>query len=833
MAANNTTGTRELPLLPLRDLIIFPHMMMPLFVGREKSINALEEAMSKQTDIVLAAQKDAKTNNPEAKDIFSVGTLGTIIQLLRLPDGTVKVLVEGKKRVRIKNFTGGDNFFTVAIEEISEEVAAPVETQALIRSVKNTFETYVKLNKRIPPEILMRVSTIENAGELSDIIVAQLNLKLEDKQKVLEIFDPGKRLEHLLNLMTGEIEILEVEKKIRTRVKKQMERSQKEYYLNEQMQAIQKELGEKDDYQQELQDLEEKAAKKKMSAEAKEKVRKEIKKLKMMSAMSAEATVVRNYIDWVLSLPWNDYAEERHDVKFAEEVLDEDHWGLEKVKERVLEYLAVLSLAKDLKGPILCLVGPPGVGKTSLARSIARALNRPFARISLGGVRDEAEIRGHRKTYVGAMPGKILQALRKVDKGNPLVLLDEIDKMASDFRGDPSSAMLEVLDPEQNVNFQDHYLELEYDLSKVMFIATANSLHTIPRPLLDRMELINLEGYTETEKFHIGRNYLIPKQVEAHGLKDHKVQIQDSALKNVIRFYTREAGVRNLERQVANVCRKVARDIVREEAVSEMKGGKKAKATKAAKAPAKAAKAPKAAAGYVVTPKKLIELLGPEKYKHGRIEEQNEIGLTNGMAWTEVGGDLLAVEAAVVPGRGKFTVTGQLGDVMKESCSAAMSYVRSRGPLFALDKEIFQNTDVHIHLPEGATPKDGPSAGIALTTSIVSAIMKIPVKRTVAMTGEVSLRGKVLAIGGLKEKVMAAHRGGIKTIICPKENEKDLKDIPKEILKDLKVILVDHVDQVLVNALDIKNAKELFKVQKERLMGLKANYTGHSLQAHH
>lgn len=816
---------RELPLLPLRDLIIFPHMMMPLFVGREKSINALEDAMSKQTDIVLAAQKDAKTNNPESKDIFQIGTLGTIIQLLRLPDGTVKVLVEGKKRVRIKNFVNNENFFVVNVDEVPDDVINQVETQALIRSVKTTFETYVKLNKRIPPETLMRVSTIEAAGELSDIIVAQLNLKLEEKQKVLEIFDPGKRLEHLLNLMTGEIEILEVEKKIRTRVKKQMERSQKEYYLNEQMQAIQKELGEKDDYQQELVELEEKAAKKKMSKEAQEKIKKEIKKLKMMSPMSAEATVVRNYIDWVLSLPWQEYGEERHDVKFAEQVLDEDHWGLEKVKERVLEYLAVLSLAKGLKGPILCLVGPPGVGKTSLARSVARSLNRSFARISLGGVRDEAEIRGHRKTYVGAMPGKILQALRKVDKGNPLLLLDEIDKMASDFRGDPSSAMLEVLDPEQNCNFQDHYLELEYDLSTVMFIATANSLHTIPRPLLDRMEVISIEGYTETEKFHIGKNYLVPKQLEAHGLKEYKVQIQDTTLRNIIRFFTREAGVRNLERQIANVCRKVARDIVREEASNAMVGKKK---KTAAGKNSKSSRTP-----YVVTPKKLLELLGPEKFKYGRIEESNEIGLTNGMAWTEVGGDLLAVEATVVPGKGKFTVTGQLGDVMKESCSAALSYVRSRGPLFELDKEIFQNLDVHIHLPEGATPKDGPSAGIALTTSIVSAITKIPVKRTVAMTGEVSLRGKVLAIGGLKEKVMAAHRGGIKTIICPKENEKDLKDIPKEILKDLKIILVDHVDQVLVNALDIKNAKELFKVDRERLMGLKANYLGHSLQVRH
>jgi ATP-dependent Lon protease len=821
--SDNAKGTNTLPLLPLRDLIIFPHMMIPLFVGREKSINALEEAMSKQTDIVLAAQKDAKTNNPEPKDIYTVGTVGTIIQLLRLPDGTVKVLVEGKRRARIKSFVANDGFFVATVEDINEETESPVETAALIRSVKATFETYVKLNKRIPPEILMRVSSIEDAGELSDIIVAQLNLKLEDKQAVLEIFDPGKRLEHLLNTMTGEIEILEVEKKIRTRVKKQMERSQKEYYLNEQMQAIQKELGEKDDYQQELQDLEEKCKAKKMSQEAKDKVKKEIKKLKLMSPMSAEATVVRNYIDWVLALPWQDYTEEKHDVTFAEKVLDEDHWGLERVKERIIEYLSVLKISKDLKGPILCLAGPPGVGKTSLARSIAKSLNRPFARISLGGVRDEAEIRGHRKTYVGAMPGKIIQALRKVEKGNPLVLLDEIDKMASDFRGDPSSAMLEVLDPEQNSTFQDHYLEVEYDLSKVMFIATANNLHTIPRPLLDRMEIINLEGYIEREKFHIAKNYLVPKQLEMHGLIERKVSIQDAALMNIIKYYTREAGVRNLERQVANVCRKVARDIVKAEATAEMAANKKSAAKKKTPAPK----------NYIVTPKKLVELLGPHKYKFGKIEENNEIGLTNGMAWTEVGGDLLAVEASVVPGRGKFTITGQLGDVMKESCTAAMSYVRSRGPLFGFDKDYFQNVDVHIHLPEGATPKDGPSAGIALTTSIVSSITKIPVKRTVAMTGEVSLRGKVWAIGGLKEKILAAHRGGIKTIICPKENEKDLKDIPKEVLKELKVILVDHVDQVLVNALDIKNAKELFKYSKEREQGIKAQYTGQTLHQHH
>lgn len=828
----------QLPLLPLRDLIIFPHMMMPLFVGREKSINALEEAMSKQTDIVLAAQKDAKTNNPEPKDIFAIGTVGTIIQLLRLPDGTVKVLVEGKRRVKIKNFVNNENFFMVAVENLEEDGANIVEAQALVRSVKSTFETYVKLNKRIPPEILMRVSTIENPGELADIIVAQLNLKLEDKQNVLEIIDAAKRLEHLLNLMTGEIEILEVEKKIRTRVKKQMERSQKEYYLNEQMQAIQKELGEKDDYQAELQELEVKTKNKKMSQEAKDKVMKEIKKLKMMSPMSAEATVVRNYIDWVLSLPWQDYSEEKHDIKNAQRILDNDHWGLEKVKDRILEYLAVLSISKDMKGPILCLAGPPGVGKTSLARSIAESLNRQFARISLGGVRDEAEIRGHRKTYVGAMPGKILQALRKVDKGNPLVLLDEIDKMANDFRGDPSAAMLEVLDPEQNSNFQDHYLELEYDLSKVMFIATANSLHTIPRPLLDRMEIINLEGYIEQEKFHIAKNYLVPKQLENHGLKEYKVTIKDETIRDVIRYYTKEAGVRNLERQLANVCRKVAKEIVMGEAVESFKADTKTEKKSSKKAATKSTKAAATtgAAGkttpYVVTPQKLVELLGPHKYKFGVIESENEIGLTNGMAWTEVGGDLLAVEVSVVPGKGKFTVTGQLGDVMKESCSAAMSYVRSRGPLFGLDKEYFSNIDVHIHLPEGAVPKDGPSAGIALTTSIVSAIMKVPVKRTVAMTGEISLRGRVMAIGGLKEKILAAHRGGIKIIICPKENEKDLKDIPKEVMKDLKVILVDHVDQVLINALDIKNPKELFKLQKEPMFGIKAQYTGQEIHHH-
>src|SRR4051812_20315521 len=593
-------GTHKLPLLPLRDLIIFPHMMMPLFVGREKSINAVEEAMSKQTDIVLAAQRDAKTNSPEPKDIYSVGTVGTIIQLLRLPDGTVKVLVEGKRRVRIKDFLQTDGFFVVDCEDINENIANETEAKALVRSVKSTFETYVKLNKRIPPEILMRVSTIEDIGELADIIVAQLNLKLEDKQKILEIFDPGSRLEELLNLMTSEIEILEVEKKIRSRVKKQMEKSQKEYYLNEQMQAIQKELGEKDDYQAELQELEERAAKKKWTKEATERVKKEVKKLKMMSPMSAEATVVRNYIDWMLDLPWRDYADEKHDIEEAERILDEDHYGLEKVKERILEHLAVQALTDKLRGPILCLVGPPGVGKTSLARSVARALNRPFTRISLGGVRDEAEIRGHRKTYVGAMPGKIIQGLRKVDKGNPLILLDEVAKMSMDFRGDPSAALLEVLDPEQNNSFQDHYLEVDYDLSPVLFFTTANSLHPIPRPLLDRMEIIQLEGYTETEKFNIGKKYLVPKQIEMHGLKDHKVSFNEPSLKEIIRSYTREAGVRNLERQIATCCRKLAKDIVRENMKTQVSKKTKAKV--------------KPSGSHVITPKKVAEYLGANKF---------------------------------------------------------------------------------------------------------------------------------------------------------------------------------------------------------------------------
>ena len=811
---------KAFPLLPLRDLVVFPHMMIPLFVGREKSIHALEMAMNQRIDIILAAQKDAKINKPESDDIYTVGTRGSIIQLLRLPDGTVKVLIEGKARTRITKFIKTDKHFIVNIDLMEDISDKPVETKALMRSVKSAFETYVKLNKSIPPEILMRISTIDNPGELADITAAQLNLKIEDKQKILEIFDAGKRLEKLLNMIVGEIEILEVEKKIRTRVRKQMERSQKEYYLNEQMQAIQKELGEKDDFQDEILELENLLNQKKMSEEATEKVKKELRKLRMMSPTSAEAAVMRHYVDWILSLPWNEYSKPKRNLKNAEKILEEDHYGLELVKERIVDHLAVQTLTGEAKGPILCFIGPPGVGKTSLGRSISRALGRKFVRISLGGVRDEAEIRGHRRTYVGAMPGKIIQSLKRAGASNPLFLLDEIDKMSMDFRGDPSSALLEVLDPEQNSTFQDHYLEVEYDLSKIMFITTANSLHTIPRPLFDRMEIISLEGYTENEKFHIARKYLIPKQKSAHGLKDIKVNITDSTLRLIIRDYTREAGVRSLERQIGTVCRKVVREFLIDQEKLAVPSEKTKQEHKKDKAKS-----------YIVTPKKLKEFLGPQKYKHTRAEQQNEIGLTNGMAWTEVGGDLLVIEVSVIPGKGKFIITGQLGDVMKESCSAAMSYVRSRSSLFGFEKEFYQDVDVHVHVPEGAIPKDGPSAGVAIVTSIVSAIAKIPVKKTVAMTGEVTLRGRVLAIGGLKEKILAAHRGEITTVICPKENEKDLKDIPKEVMKDVKIVLVDHVDQVLVNALSIKKPSTLFKSSSSTsVKGLKAQYTGHVLQ---
>lgn len=778
---------KTVPLLPLRDIIVFPYMVVPLFVGREKSIAALEEAMNSEKDILLAAQINAKTNDPKAEDIYRVGTLGTIIQLLRLPDGTVKVLVEGRRRARIHRYLPNDAFFLVESEEIYEGRDVTVEAEALMRSVKTTFETYVKLNKRIPPEMLASVAVIDDPARLADTIVAHLTLKLPDKQKILELESPVERLERLFELMQGEIEILQVEKKIRGRVKKQMEKTQKEYYLNEQMQAIQKELGESDEFKSENQELEEKIKSKKMSAEATKKVKKEFKKLKLMSPMSAEATVVRNYIDWLLSLPWYDVTKDKIDLNEAEEVLDEDHYGLKPVKERILEYLAVQILVEKLKGPILCFVGPPGVGKTSLAKSIARAIGRKFVRCSLGGVRDEAEIRGHRRTYIGALPGKVIQSLKKAGSNNPVFLLDEIDKMSTDFRGDPSSALLEVLDPEQNNTFNDHYLDLDYDLSKVMFITTANTLYSIPLPLQDRMEVIRLPGYTEEEKLNIAKKYLLPKEMEAHGLTDKNIEVPEASIRTVVRRYTKEAGVRNLEREMATICRKVAKEIATKGRDKKVR----------------------------VTAKTLEKFLGVPKYRFGLAEEKDEVGLVNGLAWTEFGGELLTTEVTVMPGKGKLIVTGKLGDVMQESAQAAMSFVRSRAMRLGFEKDFYQRIDIHIHVPEGAIPKDGPSAGITMATALISALTRIPVKKDVAMTGEITLRGKVLPIGGLKEKMLAAHRGGIRNIIIPKENEKDLKDIPKKILSNLKVYPVESTDEVLKVALALKEDQKLFLTDKE------------------
>jgi len=776
-------NVKTIPLLPLRDIIIFPHMVVPLFVGREKSINALDEAMNAKVDVLLVAQLNAKTNDPKEEDIYRVGTLGTIIQLLRLPDGTIKVLVEGRKRARIQRYIPHETSFLVEVEEINESRDVTVEVEALMRSIKSTFETYVKLNKRIPPEMLSSVAVIDDPSRLADTIVAHLNLKLVDKQKILEIESPGERLTKLYELMQGEIEILQVEKKIRSRVKKQMEKTQREYYLNEQMQAIQKELGERDEFKSEMQELEEKVKTKKMSAEATKKVKKELKKLKMMSPMSAEATVVRNYIDWILSLPWGEYTTDVLNIPESAKTLDEDHYGLERVKERILEYLAVQSLVDKMKGPILCLVGPPGVGKTSLARSIARAMGRKFVRCSLGGVRDEAEIRGHRRTYIGALPGKIIQSLKKAGSANPVFLLDEIDKMSADFRGDPASALLEVLDPEQNNTFNDHYLDLDYDLSKVMFITTANTLHSIPLPLQDRMEILRIPGYTEEEKLHIAKKYLIRKQKESHGLSDDNIEISDSAVLMTIRRYTKEAGVRNLEREMATICRKVARQIAEK--------GKDKKIR--------------------VSGQNVSKYLGIPKFSYGLAEEKDEVGITTGLAWTEFGGELLSTEVSIMPGKGKLTITGKLGDVMQESAQAAMSCVRSRVTGFGLDKDFYQRIDIHIHVPEGAIPKDGPSAGITMATSIISALLRIPVRKDIAMTGEITLRGKVLPIGGLKEKILAAHRGKIKTVIIPKENEKDLKDIPSNILREIKVIPVENIDQVLEVALVLPHPDRLVK----------------------
>ncbi|MFH0813088.1 MAG: endopeptidase La [Pseudomonadota bacterium] len=775
------------PLLPLRDIVLFPHMVVPLFVGRTKSIRALEEALRKDRFIFMASQKKAKDDNPVEDDIHKVGTIGTVLQLLRLPDGGVKALIEGKYRGAIREYLPSPDYFQVLVRELNDPCEITAEIEALMRSVHSTFETYVKLNKKVPPEMLVSVSSIDDPARLTDTIAAHLTIKLEDKQKLLEIEDPKERLEQLYSYMEAEIEILAIEKRIRNRVKKQMEKTQKEYYLTEQMRAIQKEMGEKDDVTSELKELEEQIKKKKMSPEATEKVKNEFKKLKMMPPMSAEVTVVRNYIDWILSLPWYEKTETKLDIEKAQRILDEDHYGLKEPKERILEYLAVQSLVEKIKGPILCFVGPPGVGKTSLAKSIARATGRNFVRLSLGGVRDEAEIRGHRRTYIGALPGKILQHLKKAGSNNPVFLLDEVDKMSTDFRGDPSAALLEVLDPEQNHTFNDHYIDIDYDLSEVMFITTANTLPGILPPLQDRMEIIRLSGYTEDEKLSIARLFLVPKQIKTNGLTEHNIGFSDKAILSIIRRYTREAGVRNLEREIAAVCRKVAKEVVR-----------KGKAT-----------------SLHITTQNISKFLGVYKFRYGTAEDKDEIGMATGLAWTEAGGELLAIEATIVPGKGKLALTGKLGDVMQESAQAALTYVRSRGERLGLAKDFFQNIDIHIHVPEGAIPKDGPSAGIAMVTSLASALIKRPVCKDIAMTGEITLRGKVLPIGGLKEKLIAAHRGNVSTVIIPRDNEKDLKEIPPRILNDLTIILVEHVDEVLRRALILDDPESLLREKIE------------------
>ncbi|MEZ4365566.1 MAG: endopeptidase La [Kofleriaceae bacterium] len=781
----DTAAPRPLPLLPLRDIIVFPHMVVPLFVGREKSISALEEAMAGDRELLLSAQRKAKTNDPKDEDIFEIGTIGHIIQLLRLPDGTVKVLVEGKQRARIESFTQHAPHFVVTASLVAEPDESAVEVAALVRSVQGVFETYVKLNKRIPPEMLVSVQAIEEPGRLADTIVAHVALKLKDKQELLETPSPARRLERLHELMQGEIEILQVEKKIRTRVKKQMEKSQKEYYLNEQMQAIQKELGDRDEFKNELNELEAKIKSKAMSKEAKDRCLKEFKKLKMMSPMSAEATVVRNYIDWIVALPWSDVTEERHDIRAAEEILEEEHYGLKKVKERILEYLAVQSLVTKQQGPILCLVGPPGVGKTSLARSIARATGRKFVRQALGGVRDEAEIRGHRRTYIGALPGKLLQSLKKVGANNPVFLLDEIDKMSMDFRGDPASALLEVLDPEQNAAFGDHYLDLDYDLSDVMFITTANNIHSIPLPLQDRLEIIELPGYTEWEKVAIARQYLIKKQAEANGIAGLAVDWTDEGLLAIIHGYTKEAGVRNLEREIATVSRKIAKRWLAD--------GKPEGAT------------------YAIDATSLVTYLEEPRFRENRREADDEIGLCNGLAVTMVGGDLLPTEVTVVPGKGKLTLTGKLGEVMQESAQAAMSYIRARSESMGLARDFPTKVDIHVHFPEGAIPKDGPSAGITMATALTSALLRVPVRQHIAMTGEITLRGRVLPIGGLKEKILAAHRAGITTVIIPDDNKKDLRDIPESVLAEMTIMPVKHMDEVLRTALAVASPEEFLR----------------------
>ena len=759
------------PVLPLRDIVVFPGMIVPLFVGREKSVKALEEVMKDDKQILLIAQKNASQDDPGPEDIYTIGTLGTVLQLLKLPDDTVKVLVEGGRRVKITGYTGKSEFFEARAIDMEETSGDPAELQAVARTVVSEFENYVKLNKRVPPEVVVSINKIDEPAKLADTISAHLALKVADKQQLLELDSVAKRLERILGMMEGEIGVLQVEKKIRNRVKRQMEKTQREYYLNEQMKAIQKELGETEDGRDEVSELEKRIKKTRLSKEAREKANGELKKLRTMSPMSAEATVVRNYLEWLLSIPWRKPTKIIKDLQRAEDVLNADHHGLEKVKERILEYLAVQQRVDKMKGPILCLVGPPGVGKTSLGKSIARATGRNFVRMSLGGVRDEAEIRGHRRTYIGSLPGKVIQSMKKAKSSNPLFLLDEIDKLGADFRGDPSSALLEVLDPEQNSSFNDHYLEVDYDLSNVMFITTANSLR-MAQPLMDRMEIIRLPGYTEDEKVAIARKHLIVKQTEANGLKEGELDIHDDAVRDLVRYYTREAGVRNLEREIANLARKAVKDIL-------MKGSPKVK----------------------VTRKNLEKYAGVRRFRYGEAELEDLVGITTGLAWTEVGGELLQIEAVLVPGRGRVTVTGKLGDVMQESVQAANAYVRSRAAAFGIKHNIFEKRDIHVHVPEGATPKDGPSAGVGMITSIVSALTGVPVRKEVAMTGEISLRGRVMPIGGLKEKLLAALRGGLKTVLIPKENERDLPEIPDNVKKGLEIIPVSTVDEVLARAL--------------------------------
>ena len=771
---SNEISMMEMPLLPLRDVVVFPHMVIPLFVGRPKSIKALETAMEAGKSIVLVAQKSAAKDEPSPEDLYDVGSIANILQMLKLPDGTVKVLVEGSQRARIHSIADVKTHFTVQVTPIASEPDTDSETEAMRRTMIQQFDQYVKLNKKIPPEILTSLAGIDEAGRLADTIAAHLPLKLEQKQEVLEMLSVKQRLEHLLKVVEGELDILQVEKRIRGRVKRQMEKSQREYYLNEQVKAIQKELGETEEGA-DIDEIEKKIRGARMPKDARKKADAELKKLKLMSPMSAEATVVRNYIDALIGLPWRKKSKISTDLKLAEKVLDEDHYGLEKIKERIVEYLAVQQRVDKLKAPILCLVGAPGVGKTSLGQSIARATNRKFIRMSLGGVRDEAEIRGHRRTYIGSMPGKILQNMAKVGVRNPLFLLDEVDKMGMDFRGDPASALLEVLDPEQNNTFVDHYVEVEYDLSDVMFVATANTLN-IPPALLDRMEIIRLSGYTEDEKVHIAENHLLPKTMQNHGLKSDELVVSDSALRDIVRYYTREAGVRSLDREVSKICRKVVKELV--------SGGKERKIT--------------------VNARNLDKYLGVRRYSFGIAEKKNQIGQVNGLAWTEVGGELLSIEAATMVGKGKMTTTGKLGEVMQESVQAAMSVVRARSQRLGIHPDFYQKNDIHIHLPEGATPKDGPSAGIGLCTAMVSVLTGIPVRADVAMTGEITLRGEVLPIGGLKEKLLAAHRGGIKTVLIPEENVKDLKEIPDNVKNKLDIHPVKWIDQVLELALERK-----------------------------